>query len=1177
MKNLLFTIFISFITLHWCLAQSWSWETTFPNSTLNDMKTLPSGTTYLVGDFKQVTPKDSASAADYFLIKVDSSGNIIGGFKKGTDDLGIGQLLGIDNEGNVYVLGTPFVPVANNYYLHKYTVEGSLVWVRRFFMEGGIKAMDVNYGRVALTGQYKKVMRIYDFDKVTITKNLGEYCDPKYQFPCRYDKFDAFVANFTNEGAFVWADNYYAEMQSGYVQEENYYFTKYDYNDYGVDISIDKDQNTIFQGLFSDQENWPPYMIIGSIRLPFGSVDNWPFTIAKFDPTGQPLWAFIEKNGISYLNPNKRISTDQTGNIFQLQEHMGNVGVGILMYKRKPNGSVTWQKVIELDTDVEFWLDNWTWYPDSLGNSYIYADFSSYSERLFLYINKDGALIKQFPNPEEFASSRIGMDNDQNLYFQKGSNLEKYIVQSPTSFTFTGNGIWSNPDNWKDQLKPENELRKWDSLFIKTFGNDSCLLDVPITFLPGANIIVQEGSRFIVPGNIQSDPFPTPITSIAAVNSPALPGEEVLLTIQVAPGKYPTSTAIEAIVDLTSIGGPLAQALNNAGMYGDLVAGDSMFSVMYTLPDSVSPGQKVIPYKVWDAQARQDSGLMILTVSQVKGSTLVISQIYYAGGLTGATYQNDYVELFNRGNTTMSLEGKSLQYASATGTDLFSAQSPVLLSGNLQPGQYYLVSLAAGANGVPLPQAPDATGNFNLSETGGKLVLVNDVTGLPCNGSSTPCNNEQKAKIIDLAGYGNANYFETGVVPTLLLPKQTVLQRNWEGAQDTDNNSKDFYPAMPTPRNKLNALTPVHSKVVISQVYTNGGETYSSDYVELYNAGNLPQSLTGWTLQYADTTSSNWQATPLSGTIQPGQYLLIRQAVSYDGGGYLPQTDLQGTVQMSTTGGKLILSGSNTLLSGNCPTGETIMDKVGYGQTDCFEGSGPVINTQRIIRQKSGGLDTDNNQQDFFEGTVFPRNSQFAAYHTIYRYGESILADTRDGKIYPVKRIGNRVWMLENLNYNATGSKVYNDDNANATIYGRMYRPNISPPNMTSVNGVPSGWRLPSVEDWQMLVAMVGTAGNLKDTLYWQAPNTGGTNSSGFDARPAGIYGGYNYNYDPYIFKDLGKSAYFATNFGERYGGERENTKIIVLGYQSTNLSYETMDRYYLGEEFWISVRCVKD
>lgn len=71
---------------------------------------------------------------------------------------------------------------------------------------------------------------------------------------------------------------------------------------------------------------------------------------------------------------------------------------------------------------------------------------------------------------------------------------------------------------------------------------------------------------------------------------------------------------------------------------------------------------------------------------------VVISQVYGSGGNSGATYRNDFVELFNRGSSLVSLSGWSVQYSSATG----STWSKVDLTGNLGPGQYYLIQLASG-------------------------------------------------------------------------------------------------------------------------------------------------------------------------------------------------------------------------------------------------------------------------------------------------------------------------------------------------------------------------------------------------------------------------------------------------------------------------------------------------
>ncbi|HRO28400.1 MAG TPA: lamin tail domain-containing protein, partial [Luteimonas sp.] len=148
----------------------------------------------------------------------------------------------------------------------------------------------------------------------------------------------------------------------------------------------------------------------------------------------------------------------------------------------------------------------------------------------------------------------------------------------------------------------------------------------------------------------------------------------------------------------------------------------------------------------------------------------MVSQVYGGGGNSGAPFNQDFVELFNRGGESVSLSGLSVQYASATGTGNLGAgsgQIVVLPATTLQPGQYFLVALATGANGGPLP-APDATGTINMSGSAGKVALVASTTSLGCNGGSTPCTPAQLALIVDLVGFGNANFFEgAGAAPGL--------------------------------------------------------------------------------------------------------------------------------------------------------------------------------------------------------------------------------------------------------------------------------------------------------------------------------------------------------------------------------------------------------------------------
>jgi predicted extracellular nuclease len=200
-------------------------------------------------------------------------------------------------------------------------------------------------------------------------------------------------------------------------------------------------------------------------------------------------------------------------------------------------------------------------------------------------------------------------------------------------------------------------------------------------------------------------------------------------------------------------------------------------------------------------------------------SGVVISQVYGAGGNSGAPLRNDYVELFNAGSAGVSVAGWSVQYASATGTGTFAGNGPIGLPPlTLQPGQYLLVSLASGGSaGSPLPAA-DAVGSINMSGSAGKVVLVNASSGLACNGGSVPCDAAQSAQIVDLIGFGSANFFETTAAPA--ASTTAALLRQNGGCVDTNNNGADFSTGTPAPRNSaapLNACgAPANQPIVAS-------------------------------------------------------------------------------------------------------------------------------------------------------------------------------------------------------------------------------------------------------------------------------------------------------------------------------------------------------------------------
>ncbi len=179
--------------------------------------------------------------------------------------------------------------------------------------------------------------------------------------------------------------------------------------------------------------------------------------------------------------------------------------------------------------------------------------------------------------------------------------------------------------------------------------------------------------------------------------------------------------------------------------------------------------------------------LNAVTLSQV-----VISQVYGGGGNSGATLKNDFIEIFNRGTSTVNLTGWSVQYSSTTG----STWSRTNLSGSINPGQYYLIQQAAGTGGTVNLPTPDATGTIAMALGAGKVALLNSTTTIT---SGTVC--PSGTAIQDFVGYGTGTNCFEGSGPTTTLTNTTAALRKLNGCLDANNNSSDFVTGTPNPRN----------------------------------------------------------------------------------------------------------------------------------------------------------------------------------------------------------------------------------------------------------------------------------------------------------------------------------------------------------------------------------------
>jgi hypothetical protein len=282
-----------------------------------------------------------------------------------------------------------------------------------------------------------------------------------------------------------------------------------------------------------------------------------------------------------------------------------------------------------------------------------------------------------------------------------------------------------------------------------------------------------------------------------------------------------------AVVAGTSIAVTFSQAMNPATLTGQTVAGACSGSIQLSLDGFAScvpysaaaaamaagntvatfvpqPGLLVNrTYQIRVTTAAQNpSGIALgSTYTQALGFTttspnlcdgsLVISQIYGSGGMTGATYRNDFIELHNRGTSTISLSGMSVQYASATGTTWLNQTN---LSGSIPAGGYLLIQeFSSGAGGALLP-TPELTGNIDMSGSNGKLALVANQT--PLTGACPT-----GAAIIDFVGYGSTANCNEGGTNAPSPSATTSIARLQAGCADLNVNGTDLAAGAPNPRN----------------------------------------------------------------------------------------------------------------------------------------------------------------------------------------------------------------------------------------------------------------------------------------------------------------------------------------------------------------------------------------
>lgn len=166
--------------------------------------------------------------------------------------------------------------------------------------------------------------------------------------------------------------------------------------------------------------------------------------------------------------------------------------------------------------------------------------------------------------------------------------------------------------------------------------------------------------------------------------------------------------------------------------------------------------------------------------------------------------------------------------------------------------------------------------------------------------------------------------------------------------------------------------------------------------------------------------------------------------------------------------------------------------------------------------------------------------------------------DARDGKAYKTIKIGDQIWMAENLAFKASVACLALDNNEkNVDKYGYLYNWE------TSNNVCPEDWHLPTDEEWTVLTTYLGADADkkLKDTGGWNG-NGNGNNESGFSALPGGYAPAEN------IFEYTGYYGYWWSS------SERDN---LYAWYSLMGYNHKVVTRDNANKRMFYSVRCIKD
>jgi len=253
----------------------------------------------------------------------------------------------------------------------------------------------------------------------------------------------------------------------------------------------------------------------------------------------------------------------------------------------------------------------------------------------------------------------------------------------------------------------------------------------------------------------------------------------------------------------------------------------------------------------------------------------------------------------------------------------------------------------------------------------------------------------------------------------------------------------------------------------------------------------------------------------------------------------------------------VISDGSGATRGGNYPAGMTIdiyagETPAGYVKFEKWITTSPGV---KFVKADSASTSFDMPANDVTVTAIFWKFSNWGTF-----------TDVRDQKKYKTTTINGKRWMAENLNYlTSSDSWCYSGSADSCAKYGRLYDWE------TAKTVCPTGWHLPSRDEWGALAIAAGGTGTygadgavgkaLKSTSGWNG-NGNGTDSFGFSALPGG-------------YRSFGGGFYDAGNRGHWWTATEAGSGNPYYRYLYYN--YDKVGEYNENKSYGFSVRCRED